>query len=121
MGLDAVEIVMRVEEFYSLTITDEEAALVRTVGDLYSLICSKLELVPLDSPKTSTTLPSVSEDQWRFLFLRKSKPLPPSSDLLPWMPQSVWDTLVALLVDQQGLQPSSIIPAARFVEDLGVD
>ena len=121
MGLDAVEIVMRAEEFYSTTFTDHEAAHVRTVGDFYNLICSKLELAPLESPQTSATLPHVSEDEWRFLFLRKSAPLPPPSEVLPWTPQSVWDTLVAIIVDQQGLKAAKILPAARFVEDLGVD
>ncbi|HLI75796.1 MAG TPA: hypothetical protein VKV02_02530 [Acidobacteriaceae bacterium] len=121
MGLDAVEIVMRAEQFYSVTLTDYEAAQVRTVDDLYRLICSKFEVAPLEHPQTSTTLPSVSEEEWRFLFLRKSTPLPPPSGVLPWTPQSVWDTLVAILVDQQGLKPAAILPAARFVEDLGVD
>jgi hypothetical protein len=34
-------------------------------------------------------------------------------------PQSVWDSLVAVLVDQQGLKPKEILHTARFVEDLG--
>ena len=121
MGLDAVEIVLRAEEFYSTTFTDHEAAQVRTVNDFYKLICSKLKLDPLENPQTSAKLPSVSEEEWRFLFLRKSTPLPPPSEVLPWTPQSVWDTLVAILVDQQGLKSAEITPAARFVEDLGVD
>ena len=56
-----------------------------------------------------------------FLILRKRTSLPPPSEVLPWSPQSVWDTLVAILVDQQGLKPAEITPTARFLEDLGVD
>ena len=121
MGLDTVEIILRAEEFYSTTFTDHEAAQVRTVGDFYKLICSKLKIAPLEYPQTSATLPTVSEEEWRFLFLRKSKPLSPTFAVLPWTPKSVWDSLVAILVDQQGLRTEDILPTARFVEDLGID
>ena len=40
--MDAVEIVLRTEELFAITLTDEEAAAVRTVGDFYRLICSRL-------------------------------------------------------------------------------
>ena len=74
MGLDAVEIVLRTEEFFGVAITDEEAAAVRTVGDLYSLVCSKLELQPIPSPFTSEMLPKVTEKEKVFLFLAKHSP-----------------------------------------------
>jgi acyl carrier protein len=121
MGLDAVEIVMRAEEFYSTTFTDDEAAQVRTVGDLYRLICAKLDLTPLSDPQTPAALPQIVEYERSFLILRKRTPLPPPPEVLQWTPQSVWDTLVAILVDQQGLKPKEILYTARFVEDLGVD
>jgi acyl carrier protein len=41
MGLDGVEIVMEVEDHFGITITDEEASEVRTVGDLLALIESR--------------------------------------------------------------------------------
>jgi acyl carrier protein len=43
MGMDSVEIVMRVEEEFAITLSDEEAGGVRTVGQLYSLVLSKIE------------------------------------------------------------------------------
>jgi len=55
MGMDAVEICLRTEELFALTLTDDEASAVRTVGDFYRLICSKLSLDPLPSPITSAT------------------------------------------------------------------
>jgi acyl carrier protein len=121
MGLDAVEIVLRTQEFFGIAIEDQEAAAVRTVGDLYRLICSKLELQALASPQTSKTLPKVTEKEKAFLFLAKHSPLTPPIEVLPWSSQSVWDCLVSILIDQQGLKAQQISYTARFVEDLGVD
>jgi len=50
MGMDAVEICLRIEELSAITLLTREASAVRTVGDFYRLICSKLSLVPLPSP-----------------------------------------------------------------------
>jgi hypothetical protein len=36
-------------------------------------------------------------------------------------PQTVWDALVAIFVDQQGLKPQDILPHARIADDLGID
>jgi len=95
--------------------------LIRTVGDFYKLICGKLEVSPLQSPITSDTLPVVSEKEWSFLFLQKRAPLPAAPEVLPWSPQSVWDSLVAIVVDQLSLKPTDVEYHTRFVEDLRVD
>jgi acyl carrier protein len=42
MGLDTVELVMRVEDAFNITIKDHEAAKVRTAGDLFQIIKFKL-------------------------------------------------------------------------------
>ena len=76
MGMDAVEIVLRTEELFAITIPDDEASAVRTVGDFYRLICSKLSLDPLPSPVTSAKLPAVTHKEKSFLFLSKHTPLP---------------------------------------------
>lgn len=55
------------------------------------------------------------------MFGYKHTPLPAPPEVLPWSPQSVWDCLVVVIVDQQGLKPEQIRYSARFVEDLGVD
>jgi hypothetical protein len=121
MGLDAVEIVMRTEELFVITIGDDEAAAVRTVGDFYNLICRKVAVIPLQSPVTSANLPGITHKEKMFLFLSKHTPLPAPPEVLPWSPQSVWDALVAVFIDQQGLKPEEILYHARIAQDLGVD
>lgn len=43
MSLDTVEIVLAVEDHFSLDIEDEEASKIVTVGDLRDLVVAKLE------------------------------------------------------------------------------
>jgi hypothetical protein len=87
------------------------------VRNFYHLICSKLDVIPLDNPQTSLVLPTITEIEKSFLILRKHTPPPPPPEVLPWTPQTVWDTLVAIFVDQQGLKPKQILPDARIAED----
>jgi hypothetical protein len=121
MGLDAVEMVLRTEEFFVINIGDDEAASVRTVGDFYNLICVKLDVPPLQSPVTATKLPRVTDKEKVFLFIQKQTPLPTPPEVLPWSSQSVWDSLVAVIVDQLCLEPGEVLYHTRFVEDLRVD
>jgi acyl carrier protein len=121
MGLDAVEIVLRAEELFKINIEDSEAAAVYTVGDFYTLICAKLNVTPMHAPVTSPSLPTITQKETTFLFLSRQTPLPAPHEVLPWSPQSVWDCLIAVLADQQGLQPYKILYASRFNEDLGID
>jgi acyl carrier protein len=46
VGLDIVELVLRTEDEFGITLTDAEAESAQTVGDLYQLILSKLDLTP---------------------------------------------------------------------------
>jgi len=46
VGLDSVELVLRLEEEFSISIADEEAADSLTVGDIYHLILSKIQVAP---------------------------------------------------------------------------
>ena len=121
MGLDAAEIVLRSEELFVITISDDEAAAVRTVGDFYNLICMKLDVMPSESPVTSAVLPTISQKEKKLLFLYRTIPLPAPPQVLPWSPQSVWDTLVSIFVDQMCLEPEEILFHARIAQDLGVD
>jgi hypothetical protein len=120
MGLDAVEIVLRVEELFVVEIADDEAASVRTVGDFYVLICAKLEVARLAAPVTSADLPIITHRERVFFSLSRHTPLPAPKEMLPWSAQGVWDCLVAVFVEQQGLQREEIRYNARIVQDLGV-
>ena len=42
MGMDSVELVMKVEEEFDLIITDDEAERIRTVGDFHDYIVASL-------------------------------------------------------------------------------
>jgi len=121
VGLDSVEIVIRAEELFVVGIDDEEAASIHTVGEFYRLICAKLDVAPLQSPVTSPDLPVITDREKVFLFLTRPIPLPAPPDVLPWSPQSVWDCLVAIFVDQMALKPEKITFRARIAVDLGVD
>ena len=121
MGLDAVKILLRTEDLFSIPIEDHEAAAVRTVGDFYHLLCAKLHVTPLASPLTSAELPVITHKERTLLFLYKHTPLPAPPESLPWSPQTIWDALVAIFVDQLCLKPTQIIPTARIAQDLGVD
>jgi hypothetical protein len=121
MGLDAVEVILRAEELFAIEIGDTEAATVETVGQFYELICSKLHISPLRSPVTSQVLPVITQREKVFLFLTRHTPLPPPPEVLPWSPQGVWDCVVAVFVDQQGLKATEITYLARIASDLGVD
>lgn len=121
MGLDAVEIILRAEELFTIEIGDEEAANVETVGHFYELICSKLNVQPLRSPVTSEVLPVITHREKTFLFLSRQTPLPAPAEVLPWSPQSVWDCVVTVFVDQQGLKAKEVTYNARIAKDLGVD
>lgn len=120
MGLDAVELLLRTEELFAIALSDKEAADIRTVGDLYILICTKLNVTPLPSPVTPTTLPTITHKEKKYLILRTHTPLPVPPEVLPWSPQSVWDCLVAIFVDQLSLDPEEVRHRATIVEDLGI-
>lgn len=121
MGLDTVEIVLRAEEVFGISIGDDEAGRVLTVGDLYRLVCSKVSVVPLESPVTSEMLPVLTRWEPRFRFLKTSHPLPAPKELLPWSPQGVWDCIVAIFVDQIHLEADEVKYSARIHQDLGID
>jgi hypothetical protein len=86
MGLDAVELVMAVEEKFGITITDEEATNALTVGDLKRLVHAKLKVTDADGCLT----------QRAFHLLRKNAILQFGVDRHKFHPETALDTVVPL-------------------------
>ncbi len=109
MGLDAIEIILTVEDVFSLGLADSEVAVVSTVGQLYELICTKLDLAPsLVRPRgTGRARP-----------IRRLRVAPERE---PWNHEDVWATLAAIFVEQMLLEPEEIKYEARIGPDLGID
>jgi hypothetical protein len=119
MGLDVVELILRCEELFAITLADDELTRIRTVGEFYTLNCRELNVIPEANPVTPGTLPAVSvvtKKGW--IFDTRSKLPPPEPQV--WTPSLVWAYVVAIVVDQQGLKPERIQPHAEIVRDLGI-
>ncbi len=108
MGLDIVEVVMRCEETFAITLLDEKMERVQTVGDLYFYICEALAIAPLDHPAQPT-------GPLR-LYLARPGPIPKN-----WTPENVWATLVAVVTDQLQVDEAEVTCDASFSRDLGAD
>jgi hypothetical protein len=75
MGLDSVELVMAVEEKFGISISDEEAQEIRTVGDMYECVLRKVMVADTSScltqkafhllRRTARDLFNVPRDQFR--------------------------------------------------------
>jgi hypothetical protein len=72
MGLDIVQLVMQVEETFSLDLPNDECEQVRTVGDLYRLVLKKLALAYVPAAEIEKRPPEVNS---------KSPPLDDSEGL----------------------------------------
>jgi acyl carrier protein len=106
MGLDIVEVVMRCEENFNVPLEPARLEQMRTVGDLFELICEGLNLpreVATASPKDGAILP---------LTAMRSE---------GWSRHNVWIKLVEICVDQLQVEPAEVRYAASFVDDLGAD
>ena len=113
MGLDAVEIILRTEEVFAVSLPDGECAKVSTVGELYRLLLEKLQLpyLPPNDIENAAGPARAVVDRSRLQF--------PS--IKPWDPPDVWITLKAIIRDQLQVPDDDIREDARFVQDLGCE
>lgn len=124
MGLEIVELIMRVEETFEIEIGDEEASEIITIGQLYTCILGKLgislsdrclssiafyrvrrALVSLSgaprqsirpSTETEALLPQTNRHQhWNYLGRMTGSKLP-DLKLPPWMQNLIWITSLLL-------------------------
>ena len=106
MGLDTVELILRTEETFAVTLPDRDCEQVCTVGDLYRLVLSKLEL-PYAPPDAAV----LGVD-------RSGRQL---ASIQPWTPGDVWQTLRGVILDQLQVQADAVREDAEFQRDLGCD
>jgi acyl carrier protein len=108
MGLDIVEIVMRCEENFGITIKDEDAEQMHTVGDLYRQVCRGVGVASVADPGVVAGLvrPSVN---------------PGRPDRGRWTSADVWATVKWVVLDQLQVREDEVTPWADFQRDLGAD
>jgi hypothetical protein len=85
-----------------------QLAIMQTVGDLYTLVCTELALTPRPPPPPDTG--------YVHPFRKSSKPLK-----IQWTPEDVWATLVAIIIDQLQVDREEVLYDAYFQRDLGAD
>jgi len=109
MGLDTVEIVLRTEETFNVDLPDDECGMVVTVGDLYRLVLSELELPYVQANEVEAG--THGRDRSHLMM--------PS--LASWSPPDVWRTLKGVIVDQLQVEEEDVKEEAAFMRDLGCD
>jgi acyl carrier protein len=109
MGLDTVEIVLRTEETFNVNLPDDECSQVVTVGDLYRLVLSKLELPYVQAKEVEAGKHGRDRSRLR---------MPSVSS---WSPPDVWLTLKGIIVDQLQVKEEDVMEEAAFLRDLGSD
>jgi acyl carrier protein len=106
MGLDVVELTLRCEEEFDVALENDRLERVRTVGDLFELICEKLGL-----PCGPDALRPIRRT---FVPLATG----PSE---AWTRDSVWIKLVQIIIDQLQVDEEDVTYHASFLDDLGAD
>jgi len=105
MGLDIVELVMRVEEDFLVELPDEECGQMRTVGDLYRLVLKKLRLEYKPAREIEKEPHTVGRGVVK----------------APLTTSDVWYTVKEIIVDQLHVDPDDVREDSTFLDDLGVD
>ncbi len=90
VGLDSVEILWAAEDAFHISISNEEASSMRTVGDLGRCVARKV------AERASTP----------------ERPVAPEFDL-------IWPRLVELVVEEFGVPADRVRPETEWVRDLG--
>jgi hypothetical protein len=96
MGLDIVEMVCAIEETFQIDIANSEAELVRTVGDLYNLLLTKVGSSPDARCLTSAAFYRTRKGLVDVLGLDRRQ-IRPSTELVPLLPRGdlrpTWDAI----------------------------
>lgn len=99
-SLDTVEFVMRCEESFGIGLAEDRLASVRTIGDLFELICAELDcsdgLQPINRSPDTHAIATVEG----------------------WNRDAVWAELVKICADQLQVAPNEITYTSRLKDDL---
>jgi acyl carrier protein len=106
MGLDVVELTMKCEETFHVELEDWRLGQMRTVGDLFELICEQLGL-PFGPQEPRPTLPP------------RIPPVDVTSE--GWNRETVWSKVVEICVDQLQVGEEDVVYSANFGDDLKAD
>jgi acyl carrier protein len=109
MGLDTVELILRVEETFDVSLPDEDCGSIRTVGDLYRLVLLRLDL-PYEASSAVESSQSGSDRSTRQF-----------SAISSWNTPDVWLTRKGIIQDQLQVRPAEIHEDATFSDDLRCD
>jgi len=97
MGLDAVEIVMEVEESFGITIPEERAGNVRTVGDLYAIVLDLTKDINRDNSVCVTASTFRSLRRHLIPYVSNARSIRPSRTIADSLPlrgrQRLWARL----------------------------
>jgi acyl carrier protein len=108
MGLDTVEHVLRIEEVFGVDLPDWKLEQMRTVGDLYILVCEALNLTPVENPTPETGFRHIPQATNSISPIR-------------WTPEDIWATLLYVISDQLQVNEEEVTFTARIHDDLGCD
>jgi len=106
MGLDIVELVLECEKEFDVKLEDWRLERMKTVGDLFELICEQLQLpwgpdVPRPVGRTLMPRLGMSKEAWDR--------------------DAVWAKLVQIVTDQLQVGADEVRYFASFQNDLGAD
>jgi acyl carrier protein len=113
MSLDLVELVIRTEEVFSVDLPNTECEQLQTVGDLYRIVLTKLNLAYLPADEIESQIQAGKFIQNRSRLRLQTGHL--------WTPGEVWVTLKATITDQLQVDPNQVREFASFLYDLGCD
>lgn len=103
MGLDTVELVMQVEESFDITISDEHASQMRTVGDVYSFIIHESRGKTRGHDRCLNAATFYELRRWLVLHVEDASQLRPSSVVAATLPAKLRRSIWSQLADDMGL------------------
>jgi acyl carrier protein len=123
MGLDVVEIVLRVEETFGVDLPNDELGSVATVGDLYQLLLSRLDGDQTFYPASRliAPVPAASRPANTILTNSDAECAQKAAQSKTREEAEVGRILKQIIVDQLQIKPEEVVPEAHFGRDLGVD